>query len=84
MVYVHNTVTSASADLSVGIVTKNPYGAAQTVTARALGNHRYSAILVPQRLSNRVPLVEVVMKGVSYLVESSSCLSKGYVTSLTW
>lgn len=77
VVYVHNTVTSASADLSVGIVTKNPYGAAQTVTARALGNHRYSAILVPQRLSNRVPLVEVVMKGVSYLVESKFLFKQG-------
>lgn len=77
VVYVHNTVTSATADLSAGVVTKNPYGTAQTITARALGNHRYSAILVPQRLANRVPLVEVVMKGVSYLIESKFQFKQG-------
>lgn len=30
----------------------------------------YSAIIVPQRIENRMPLIEVVMKGVSYLFES--------------
>ena len=39
VVYIHNTVTSATADLNAGIVTKNPYASAQTVTAHDLGNH---------------------------------------------
>lgn len=83
VVYIHNTVTSATADLNAGIVTKNPYASAQTVTAHDLGNHRYSAILVPQRLDNRVPLVEVVMKGVSYLVESKFLFKQGVCHTLT-
>jgi hypothetical protein len=29
----------------------------------------YTAIVVPQRLENKVPLIEVVTNGVSYLVE---------------
>ena len=69
-VYIHNTVTSATIDLSVGIVTRNPYGTAHTIRAKSLGNHQYAAIVVPQRLDNRQPLVEVVMEGVSYLYES--------------
>lgn len=76
-VFVHNTVPSATIDLSVGIVTKDPYGTTATIEARNMGNYQYSAILVPQRLSNRLPLVEVVMKGVSYLVESTFVFKAG-------
>ena len=32
--------------------------------------HISSAIIVPQRIENRMPLIEVEMKGVSYLFES--------------
>lgn len=76
-VYIHNTVTSATADLSVGIVTRDSHGAPETIRAKYLGNHRYAAIIVPQRLNNRQPLVEVVMKGVSYLYESKFLFKSG-------
>ena len=76
-VYIHNTVTSATADLSVGIVTRNPHGTVETIRAKSLGNHRYAAIIVPQRLNNRQPLVEVVTKGVSYLYESKFLFKQG-------
>lgn len=69
-VYVHNTVTEATVDFASGMVTKNAYKAAQTIRAKPLGNYKYAAIVVPQRLDKNLPLVEVVMKGVSYLVES--------------
>ena len=69
-VYIHSTVPSATIDMNVGIVTRNPYGTAQTIRAKDLGNQMYAAIIVPQRLDNRQPLVEVIMKGVSYLYES--------------
>ena len=69
-VYVHNTVTEATVDMASGMVTKNPYKSGQPIRAKALGNQKYTAIVVPQRLDNNLPLVEVVMKGVSYLVES--------------
>ena len=76
-VYVHNTVPDATVDLSVGIVTKDSYAPTETLRAKPLGNHQYTAIVVPQRISNRQPLVEVVMKGVSYLYESTFQFKQG-------
>ena len=76
-VYVHNTVPSATIDLSVGVVTRHPHGTAHSIRARSLGNHTYAAIIVPQRLNNRQPLVEVIMKGVSYLYESKFLFKQG-------
>lgn len=76
-VYIHNTVPEATIDLSAGIVTKNTYGTEATLKAKPEGNHKYSAIIVPQRISNRKPLIEVVMKGVSYLVESTFLFKPG-------
>lgn len=61
--YIHNTVTEATIDLAVGIPTRNQYASARTVIARDEGNHTYGAILVPQRLLNRLPLLEVVTEG---------------------
>lgn len=69
-VYIHNIVTEASIDLIAGVATKAPRGVGKTVTARQISPTSYSAILVPQRLDNRVPLIEVVMNGVSFLYES--------------
>lgn len=37
----------------------------------------FAAIVIPQRIDNRMPLVEVVMKGVSYLVESKFLFKAG-------
>lgn len=69
-VYVHNTVPEATVDLSAGVVTRDPKAARQTITAHQESDYTYSAIIVPQRLDNRVPLIEVIMKGVSYIYES--------------
>ncbi len=69
-VYIHNTVTEANIDLMAGVATKAVHGKTNTLIARQEGATSYSAIIVPQRLDNRVPLVEVVMNGVSFLYES--------------
>ena len=76
-VYVHNTVPTATVDLSVGIATRNTYGTTSTIRAKALGQHTYAAIIVPQRLSSRMPFIEIIMNGVSYLVESSFLFKPG-------
>lgn len=76
-VYVHNTVTSATIDLSAGIATRNPHATAASIKARGMGKHEYAAIIVPQRIANRQPLIEVIMKGVSYLYESSFVFKPG-------
>lgn len=76
-VYVHNTVPTATFDLSAGVVTKAPKGTRATIRAHQDASTVFSAIVVPQRLSNSVPLVEVVAKGVSYLYESRFVFKPG-------
>lgn len=76
-VYIHNTIPDATIDLSAGIVTRDSHGSRQTIKAQNLGSHKYAAIIVPQRLDNRQPLVEVIMKGVSYLYESKFVFKPG-------
>lgn len=84
-VYIHNTVLAATIDLSVGIATKDPFGTAKTIRAKKVNTSQYTAIVVPQRLENQLPLVEVVMKGVSYLVERKFVFKPGvqHMVSIT-
>ena len=70
-VYVHNTVPESTIDLSAGVATKYVRGNGTTIRARQMSSYIYSAIIVPQRVANRMPLIEVVMDGVSYLYEST-------------
>lgn len=76
-VYIHNTVPTATIDLQAGMATRYVKGAQQTITAHQDDDYVYSAILVPQRVENRQPLVEVVMKGVSYMYESKFVFKPG-------
>lgn len=76
-VYIHNTVTKATVDLVAGIATKNVRGERKTILATQSGPTSYTAIIVPQRLENRLPLVEVVMNGVSFLYESKFLFKPG-------
>ena len=69
-VYIHNTVPTATIDLQAGVATRYVKGTRQSITAHQDDDFSYSAIIVPQRVENRMPLIEVVMKGVSYLFES--------------
>lgn len=69
-VYIHNTVPTATIDLQAGVATRYVKGTRQTIIAHQDDETSYSAIIVPQRIENRMPLIEVVMKGVSYLFES--------------
>ena len=76
-VYVHNTVPTATIDLQEGAATRYVKGTRQTIKAHQDGDYTYSAIVVPQRLDNRQPLVEVVMNGVSYMFESKFVFKPG-------
>ncbi|MDE6073369.1 MAG: fimbrillin family protein [Muribaculaceae bacterium] len=76
-VYIHNTVPAALIDLSSGSVERNGREATATIKAVKSGDFSYSAVIVPQRLENRRPLVEVVADGVSFLVESTFVFKSG-------
>lgn len=76
-VYIHSTVPTATIDLGAGVPTVDPYGKRHTIRARSESSTRHSAIVVPQRITNRLPLIEVVMKGVSYMMESTFVFKSG-------
>ena len=76
-VIIHNTVASSLIDLSTGDVVKDPHTAASSIFARQVGRGKYSAIVVPQTLTNKVPLIEVICNGVSYLFESKFQFKSG-------
>ncbi len=77
VVKVHSTVPDALIDLSSGAVVKDNYGTASTVTMLRNGESTFSAIIVPQRIQNKQPLVEVITSNVSYLVESRFVFKSG-------
>lgn len=83
IVRIHNTVTKAEIDLASGIVSKNAYEGAQSITARKESTGTYAAIIVPQRVDTRRPLVEVLVNGVSYLIESSFVFKAGTQHTMT-
>ena len=76
-IFIHNTVPTATFDISAGIVTRDVKGKKTTIKARQESDFQFGAIIVPQRLDNRVPLIEVIMKGVSYLFESKFLFKPG-------
>lgn len=76
-VYVHSTVTDCLIDLSTGDVIKDPYAPAETVTMKRVDEDTYTSILVPQMLTNKKPLLEIIFKDVSYMIESKFNFKSG-------
>lgn len=76
-VYIHNTVPKATFDMASGIATKKAKEAVKTIRAYQAGNQAYEAIIVPQRLETRLPLIEIVTGNISYLLESKFVFKRG-------
>lgn len=74
---IHSTVTECLIDLATGDVVKNPYSAAKTIIAKQVNAGTHTAIIVPQMLTNKKPLIEIVFKDVSYMVESKFQFKSG-------
>lgn len=70
-VYIHSIVPTATIDFTTGAVTKDIFGEMATIRTRKVDNATYEAIIVPQRLDTRRPFIEVVVNGVSYLLEDT-------------
>ena len=64
-------------DLSSGDVVKNPRASAGSIIARRDNAASYSAIIVPQMIESKMPLIEIVCCGVSYLIESRFTFKTG-------
>lgn len=76
-VYIHSTVATASVNLENGGVSKDIYTGTSTIRAFKKSNTEYEAIVVPQNIESRRPLVEVVTQGVSYLMEGRLSFKQG-------
>ncbi|MGN0191565.1 MAG: fimbrillin family protein, partial [Candidatus Cryptobacteroides sp.] len=77
VVKIHGTIPVALVDLSNGDVVRDTEAVVAPITAHRNAFGSYSAIVVPQKLLAQVPLVEVIMKDVSYLVSSKFIFEAG-------
>ena len=81
--HVYNTVTDCTVDWTKGSVEKNSFGAKNTITMKKISNERFEAVLVPQNIEKRTPLIELTMGGIAYLLEYSLSFRPGYVHTVT-
>ena len=77
-VKVHGTVIDALVDLGSGDVVKDQYGSVKTINMKRDGAAVFSAIIVPQRIDSRQPLVEVISNDVSYLMQGRIVFRPGF------
>ena len=82
-VYIMNTVPQAVVDLATGDAAKDNFAAVESIKCKKLADGEYSAIVVPQSLTSRHPLVEVIVGPVSYLMEGKISFRQGYMHTLT-
>lgn len=82
-VFLHNTVTTANVDLEAGGSCKDAYADAESIKMQKLSKDLYAAIVVPQNIATRRPLVEVVMSNISYLMEGTMSFKQGYQHTIT-
>ena len=82
-VYIYSTVAKANIDLSTGDAAKDDYAGSSSIRCLQKSAAEYTAIVVPQNITTRRPLVEVITGGVSYLMEGKISLKPGYRHTLT-
>lgn len=77
--HIYNTITSCSVNITTGSVEKDAFGTRQTITMKKLDNEHFEAVVVPQNIEKRTPLIELTMGGIAYLLETSLSFRPGYV-----
>lgn len=82
-VYLYSTVPSALVSLSTGDVCKDSYCSMASIRCFQVSATKYKAIVVPQNILSRRPLVEVVIGNVSYLMEGTISYKPGMRHTLT-
>lgn len=82
-VFVHSTAVEASVNLETGAVSASLYSPVSSIKALKNSDNEFQAIVVPQNISSRRPLIEVVSGGVSYLMEGKISFHQGYSHNVT-
>ena len=83
VVHLYNTVTTAEVDLTKGSLQRYAYGDKGTITMKQLSTDTFAAVVVPQNIERRTPLVEVTMEGIAYLLTYSTSFRPGYQHTIT-
>lgn len=81
-VYIHNTVGTANINMAKGSSVKDPYAIAKSIRMKKIAPDTFEAIVVPQRIDSRRPLVEVVMGRISYLMEGTMSFKQGFTHTI--
>lgn len=82
-VYLYSTVPDALVSLSTGDACKDTYGSSESIRCFQESPAKYKAIVVPQHISSRRPLVEVLIGNVSYLMEGTISYKPGMRHTIT-
>lgn len=77
-VSVLSTAGTASIDLTTGGVSKAQDSSTITIEAKRISSTEYHAIVIPQNIESRRPLIEVETQGVSYIMEGKLSFKQGY------
>jgi len=77
--HIYNTNVDCHVNFTTGSVEKDAFGAKKTITMKKISNERFEAVVVPQNLEKKTPLVELTMGGIAYLLEYSLSFRPGYV-----
>lgn len=81
-VYIHNTVVDALVDIATGDAVKDPYGEVSSIKARKISSEEFDAIVIPQFIQTRTPMVEVLVDNVSYMMEGMLSFKPGCSVTL--
>ena len=82
-VHIYNTVTTAEVDFTHGSLQRYAHGEKNTITMKQLSGDTFAAIVVPQNIERRTPLVEITMSGIAYLLNYSMSFRPGYQHTIT-
>ena len=82
-VHLYNTVTTAEVDFTHGSLQRYAHGEKNTITMKQLSGDTFAAIVVPQNIERRTPLVEITMEGIAYLLNYSMSFRPGYQYTIT-
>ena len=83
VVHLYNTVTTAEVNYSKGSLQSYAMGSKNTITMKQLSKDTYAAIVVPQHIERKTPLVEITMDGIAYLLNYSMTFYPGYEQIIT-
>ena len=77
-VHIYNTVTTADLNLANGSIERYALGNRNTITMKKVSADKFKAIVIPQNIERRTPLIEISMGGIAYLLEYSLSFKPGY------